>query len=64
MIKVLVCTALVSVSPIDWPAHETCEVAETTRTVETFCAWTGALTEARGRRVVTFCRPFDGRLKP
>lgn len=62
MLKILICLAFVG-QPTE---TEVCYVTETMQTQETFCMTAGAWAIGSGRisRRVTFCRLFDGRLKP
>lgn len=61
MLKILICTTLLN-APVE---TEECYVAETNKTLETFCAVASGMASAKPQpRRVTFCRPFDGRLHP
>ncbi len=64
MLKVLICFVAINAAPETWADVETCTVRHTTRTVETYCAFTAGMTLANGRYRVSYCRPFDGRTKP
>jgi len=64
MIIMLVCSVALMGNG-EWAPIETevCSTVGTTRTVETFCAFTAGMQHAKDRRL-SFCSPARGRTRP